>query len=263
MGRSRGLPSALGEVEALAARPERLALFLDYDGTLTPIVSRPEEAVLSAEMRETVRSLAARVPVIIVSGRGRRNVEEMVGIEGLGYVGSHGFDIVGPGGPDGSGVAREVAADVLPTLDVAEQELRDAIGHIPGALVERKRFGIAVHFRLVADGAFGQIDEAVRATLARHGDLRRAEGKKVIELRPDVDWDKGSAVLWLLGELGLAEAHPVHLGDDLTDETVFSAIAGRGTGIFVGNDDRDTEATLRLDDPKQVGEFLTAIASHS
>lgn len=258
MARSRELPSALDEVPALAARPERLALFLDYDGTLTPIVSRPEEAALSNEMRETVRTLAARVPVVIVSGRGRRNVQEMVGIEGLGYVGSHGFDIVGP---DGSGISREVAAEMLPALETAEHELKEAVRHIPGVLVERKRFGIAVHFRLVADGAFGQIDEAVRTTLSHHRNLRRAEGKKVIELRPDVDWDKGSAVLWLLRELGLDEVHPIHLGDDLTDETVFAAIAERGTGIFVGSDDRETEATLRLDDTKQVGQFLRRIAS--
>ena len=131
------------------------------------------------------------------------------------------------------------------------------------SLVERNRFGIAVHFRLVADGAFDRVESAVQGALARRPRLRRAEGKKVVELRPDVDWDKGCAVLWLLDELGLAEAHPIHIGDDLTDETVFTAIAERGTGIFVGNDDRPTAATLRLDDPRQVGEFLDRLAASS
>lgn len=260
MARPGTLPSALDAVDRLARSPEGIALFLDYDGTLTPIVSRPEDAVLAPEMRERVRAVARRMPVVIVSGRGRRNVAELVGIDGLGYVGSHGFDIVGP---EGSGVAREVAADVLPLLDDAEAELRRALGDIPGALVERKRFGIAVHFRLVADGAFDRVESAVQGALARRPRLRRAEGKKVVELRPDVDWDKGCAVLWLLDELGLAEAHPIHIGDDLTDETVFTAIAERGTGIFVGNDDRPTAATLRLDDPRQVGEFLDRLAASS
>ena len=252
------LPSALGQIGPLSSQPEGLAVFLDYDGTLTPIVSRPEEATLSRETRSTVERLAQRVPVVIVSGRGRRNVEDMVGIQGLGYVGSHGFDIVGPGG---SGVAKEVASAALPLLDDAEHELRAAVADVTGALVERKRFGIAVHFRLVADAAFGRIDDAVRAALEKRPGLRRAEGKKVIEVRPDVDWDKGCAVLWLLEELGLGECHPIHLGDDLTDETVFEAIAGRGTGIFVGNDDRSTAARYRLDDPRQVREFLDGIAA--
>jgi len=258
MARSSLLPSALAAVDRLLALPAKRVLFLDYDGTLTPIVSRPEDAVLSPEMRSTVQTLAARLPVVIVSGRGRRNVEQMVAIEGPGYVGSHGFDIVGPAG---SGVSREVAADALPVLDEAEAELRSALEGIPGALVERKRFGIAVHFRLVADAAFALVDAAARSALERHPELRRAEGKKVIELRPDVDWDKGCAALWLLEELGLADAHPIHIGDDLTDETVFAAIRGRGTGIFVGSDDRETSATLRLDDTRQVREFLSRMAA--
>jgi trehalose-phosphatase len=113
----------------------------------------------------------------------------------------------------------------------------------------------------VADGAFEQIADAVSSALARRPGLRRAEGKKVIELRPDVDWDKGKAVLWLLDELGLNAAHPIHIGDDLTDETVFSALAGRGTGIFVGHEDRPTAATLRLDDTEQVGLVLDRLAA--
>lgn len=258
MARSSALPSALTAVDHLLGLPEKCVVFLDYDGTLTPIVSRPEDAVLSPEMRSTVKTLAARLPVVIVSGRGRRNVEQMVAIDGLGYVGSHGFDIVGPAG---SGVSREVASDALPILDEAEEELRSALDGIPGALVERKRFGIAVHFRLVADAAFSRVDAAARSALERHPELRRAEGKKVIELRPDVDWDKGCAVLWLLEELGLSDAHPIHLGDDLTDETVFQAIAEKGTGVFVGADDRETGATLRLADTRQVGEFLSRIAA--
>ncbi|MDG2307627.1 MAG: trehalose-phosphatase [Candidatus Binatia bacterium] len=253
MTTSSALPSALNAIDSLLGQRQQIAVFLDYDGTLTPIVSRPEDAVLSDGMRETVLSVAARYPVVIVSGRGRRNVEALVGIDGLGYVGSHGFDILGP---SGSSVAREIAANALPLLDTAEVELRQALEGIPGALVERKRFGIAVHFRLVADAAFGQIEQAVQNVLSTRDGLRRAEGKKVIELRPDVDWDKGCAVLWLLEELGLDDAHAIHIGDDLTDETVFAAVADRGTGIFVGNDDRPTAATFRLDDTKQVGEFL-------
>ena len=253
MTASSTLPSALDYADALVAENSRLAVFLDYDGTLTPIVSRPEEATLSSRMRSRVRKLAAIYPVTIVSGRGRRDVEQMVGISRLGYVGSHGFDILGP---RGSAVSREVAIKTLPQLDAAENDLRQALGTIQGALVERKRFGVAIHFRLAADASFGKIEAAVSKALRHYPGLRRAEGKKVLELRPDVDWDKGQAVLWLLERLDLQNAHPIHLGDDLTDETVFCALTGRGTGIFVGAETRPTSATLRLNGPQEVGEFI-------
>ncbi|MEE9219877.1 MAG: trehalose-phosphatase, partial [Acidobacteriota bacterium] len=96
----RNLPSALAERDqiALRLRGRRPAVFLDYDGTLTPIVSRPELATLPAAMREVLKEVAARVPVAIVSGRDRRDVEALVGLEGLIYAGSHGFDITGPNG---------------------------------------------------------------------------------------------------------------------------------------------------------------------
>ena len=92
------LASALDRWEELGPhlREKRPAVFLDYDGTLTPIVARPELAVLAEEMRRTVRTLAARCPVAIVSGRDRTDVQRLVRIEGLIYAGSHGFDIAGP-----------------------------------------------------------------------------------------------------------------------------------------------------------------------
>src|SRR5947209_10522887 len=94
------LPYALGESEALAQRfiGKRPAVFLDYDGTLTPIRDRPEEAVISESMREAVRRLAERVPVVVVSGRDRKVVQELMGLDNLIVAGDHGFDIWSPTG---------------------------------------------------------------------------------------------------------------------------------------------------------------------
>src|SRR5437763_15764334 len=94
------LPHVLGESEALARRfaGKRPAVFLDYDGTLTPIRDRPEDAVISDSMREAVRRLAQRVPVVVVSGRDRQVVQELMGLDNLIVAGSHGFDIWSPTG---------------------------------------------------------------------------------------------------------------------------------------------------------------------
>ena len=145
------LVSALDRWEELLPRlrEQRPAVFLDYDGTLTPIVARPELAVLSETMRRTLRTLAARCPVAIVSGRDRGDVRSLVGIEGLIYAGSHGFDITG------MGLRYEHGHGFVASLDRAEQELLGALSGIDGARVERKKFAIAVHFREVWLGQKG------------------------------------------------------------------------------------------------------------
>jgi trehalose-phosphatase len=88
--------------------------------------------------------------------------------------------------------------------------------------------------------------------------LRRTAGKKVFEMRPQLEWHKGKAVLWLLEELGLdrPDVLPVYIGDDETDEDAFAALAGRGLGILVADRPQKTEAEYRLESPEAVGEFL-------
>jgi trehalose-phosphatase len=249
------LPSALGALDAIreriAGRP--VMVFLDYDGTLTPIVRRPEDAVLSDEMRARVRALAARVPVAIVSGRDRAAVQSLVDLPELIYVGSHGFDIDGPSGAER--LRLEVAAEWVPDLDAAEAALRGRLAGIRGAIVERKRLTLAAHYRLVAGVHRPKVVEAVDAVRAAHPRLRRDAGKAVFELRPDVEWDKGHAVRWLLERVAPAGVG-LYLGDDLTDETAFAALRGHGIGIAVGVTTRETLAELALRDPEEVGSFL-------
>src|SRR5436305_9211916 len=136
------IPSALEHVQEIARRGDRLAVFLDYDGTLTPIVSHPQDAWLSDSMRQTLQSLAARVPVAILSGRDLDDVRGRVLVDGIVYAGSHGFDIAGAGG-----LRRELGVGYLPMLDDAETELRDALDEIPGAQLERKHLSVAAHYR--------------------------------------------------------------------------------------------------------------------
>jgi trehalose 6-phosphate phosphatase len=255
-------PNALARWPDLAREMQgrRPAIFLDYDGTLTPIVSRPDLAVLTDEMRQALRAVAGAWPTTIVSGRGREDVAGLVGLDQVDYAGSHGFDIAGP---QASSLRLEVAPEVVPVLAGAFDELRARTAGIPGALVENKRFSLAVHYRLVAPEQVPELERIVDEALAERPQLRKAHGKMVFELRPAIDWDKGKAVLWLMDALGLAgpEVLPLYVGDDVTDEDAFRALAGRGIGVLVSELPRPTAACYAVQDVNEVGELLRRLAS--
>ena len=247
------IPSALEHIQEIAGPSGRPAVFLDYDGTLTPIVSHPEDASLSDSMRQTLRSLAARLPVAILSGRDLDDVRGRVLVDGIVYAGSHGFDIAGAGG-----LRRELGDAYLPVLDAAENELREALDDIAGAQLERKHFSVAAHYRNVNENDAGRVALAVHAVAAKHGQLRRIDGKKVYELLPDIDWSKGKAVLWLLEtlEVDRGKALPIYIGDDRTDEDAFCTLEKRGIGILVGEQPQATAASYWLKNPDEVECFL-------
>ena len=255
------IPCALDHVQEIAgARHCTLAVFLDYDGTLSPIVSRPEQAVLSDSVWAVLRALVTKLPVAILSGRDLEDVRQRVGIDAIVYAGSHGFDIAGP-----QGLRRQMATEFLPKLDMVEKELHDALDGIPGALVERKRFSIAAHYRNVKENDVPLLTRAVAAVAARHPELRRIDGKRVYELLPNIEWDKGKAVLWLLRTLDLA-SHPggiraVYIGDDTTDEDAFRVLELElpGVGIIVTEHPRQSAARYMLKDSSEVELFLRSL----
>jgi alpha,alpha-trehalase len=252
------IPSALKHVQEIARRTDRPAIFLDYDGTLTPIVSHPEKALLSDSMRQTLQELVLQAPVAILSGRDLDDVRQRVNIGAIVYAGSHGFDIAGS-----RGLRKQVATQFLPELDIADKELGKQLAGIPGAHVERKRFSIAAHYRNVNESDVHKVERAVSEVAARHRQLRKMDGKKVYELLPDIDWDKGKAVLWLLETLGLerAKVRPIYIGDDRTDEDAFRALGQRGVGILVSEQPRPTAASYSLKDPTEVERFLRELVA--
>jgi trehalose 6-phosphate phosphatase len=257
----RDLPVALDHGldlrEALSER--RPVVFLDYDGTLTPIVERPEDATLPARTRDAIERLATLAPVAILSGRDLADVRRMVGVEGISYAGSHGFDLLRP---DGSGHQR--GREFLSDLDAAERELERRTRDIRGVRVERKAFAIAVHFRQAEEGRIPEIETVVDAVAAAHPRLRRTGGKKIFELRPNVDWDKGKALRWLLEVLGLdgGDVLPIYVGDDETDEDAFRSIRPDGLGVVVRGegDDRRTLARYALRNTDEARTFLEFLA---
>jgi trehalose-phosphatase len=254
------LPPVGDALESIVQRlsEAELVVFLDYDGTLAPIVSRPEDARLSENMREAVARLARQVRVAVVSGRGLSDLRERVGLAGLTYAGSHGFEIAGPGG---TALELPEATHALADLDLAERELEEPVTRFEGAAVERKRFSLAVHYRNLREEEVPRLEAEVDRALSLAKRLRKTHGKKVFDLQPDVAWNKGRAVLWMLERLDLAPAVlPVYIGDDLTDEDAFEAVALLGVGVVVGEGVRRTSANYRVPDPDEVERFLRALA---
>jgi len=252
----RRIPPALarrGEITSWQ-RGRPLAVFLDFDGTLAPIVADPGAARLPDATRTTVAALAARCPVAIVSGRDRLDVEARVGLDGLVYAGGHGFDIAG----QGYAKILPEAEQAVPAVAHAEQELRRALASIPGAIIERKRFSVAAHYRQVEDQADIDRVQASVAALARATGLRARTGKMVVELEPALEWDKGRAVEWILSVLQIDRASQplIYIGDDETDEDVFAVIGRDGLGVRVGAEYTTSLADYRLADPDEVAELL-------
>ncbi|KAL6841957.1 hypothetical protein ACP4OV_028469 [Aristida adscensionis] len=262
-------PSALAAFEAVlaAAKGKQIVMFLDYDGTLSPIVRDPDTAVMTDEMREAVRGVAEHFPTAIVSGRCRDKVFNFVKLAELYYAGSHGMDIKGPTAQSkhtkakAEAVLCQPASEFLPVIEEVYRELTAMTESIPGARVEHNKFCLSVHFRCVQEEKWDDLDDQVRSVLKEYPDLRLTKGRKVLEIRPSIKWDKGNALQFLLECLGFADSNnvfPIYIGDDRTDEDAFKVLRnmGQGIGILVTKIPKETSASYSLREPSEVKEFL-------
>ena len=236
-----------------------VAVFCDYDGALTPIVDRPEDATIPDATLAALEALADLTVVGVVSGRDLADVMDMVPTERVWFAGSHGFDVRRP---DGSREEFPEGAGALPLLASAEEQIATRLGSIEGAWAERKRFAIAVHYRATPADQIGELESIVAEVAAGLDGLRMTGGKKIFELRPDIDWHKGKAVRWLIEAAGLdpASTLAMFIGDDVTDEDGFAEVRSRGVGVVVGVEDRYTAAHLRVDDPDATRRLLEDLA---
>lgn len=234
----------------------------DYDGTLTPIVGQPELATLASDTRQIIQTLAKnrRYTVGIISGRALADLKYKVNVEGLLYAGNHGLEIEG----FGSGFLEPIAEEMRPFFQILSQVLSATLASIKGTLVENKGLTLSVHYRSVDDSE----EERVKDVVGRITDplnitdrIRITQGKKVYEIRPPVDWNKGKAVAWLIARCkenkGKGEALPIYIGDDLTDEDAFKKIEeNNGISIFVGEENFQSVARYFLKSPEEVTRLL-------
>lgn len=228
---------------------ENIFLFLDYDGTLTPIVETPDKAVISDEMRSLIIKLKKHVPVAIISGRALKDIRGRVRIEDIIYAGNHGAEIwdgkktvISQGSEEGRSLLEEVL-----------EKLKKETSHIKGVRIEDKGITASLHFRGVNVRQVGDIFRIFEKLAKEYDDkLRFVIGKKVFEIRPANIWNKGDAVLWIIENMG-KHRFPLYIGDDTTDEDAYSILKNRGLSISIGG---SANADYYIQDQREVKEFL-------
>ena len=255
------LPSALKSFEKIESRfkDKEVVIFFDYDGTVTPITSHPKDAILSEDMKNTLIKLSNQCTLAVISGRGLNDVKSLVGIKGIHYAGSHGYEIEGPS----IKMEYEPALEFVEIFDVLERELTKELQSVEGALVERKKFSIALHYRNVPASQAHLVEKAADKVVNEHPKVRKTYGKKVYELQPNLEWNKGKALEWLSEALHIEKkgSEIFYIGDDITDEDAFNAIKTYGIGILVGSDDRNTGAQYKLKGVDETLRFLEILSS--
>lgn len=253
----KNVPNALDCWPALerTLRGRQLAIFLDYDGTIVPIAERPDLARLDDTQRAELQQLATTWPTFVLSGRAWDDVCRLLDMPAIQCVGAHGLD----GGPDTPPELVKQLTDIPRTIERAANELSLRLANVPNLIIENKTVALAVHYRRVAPNFIPDVEIALTETAARWPALITTTGKMVFELRPDLDWNKGSALLWLLSSHAVGTAaFPVFIGDDLTDEDALEAVAGRGIGVVVEGR-RPTAAHYSVRDVAEVYELLNRI----
>ena len=238
-------------------------LFLDYDGTLTPIVETPDKAIISQNIKDLLNKLSTspHCRVAIISGRALSDIKGLVGLKDIIYAGNHGLEIEGPKIKFESQLSPRLKSIIRHIYEDAVSKL----SKIKGVLIEDKGLTISVHYRLVDKQdiqEFLSIFAEITDPYIVRDKIRINSGKKVYEIRPPVMWDKGKVVLWLLARQqflsGKNKIFPVYIGDDVTDEDAFKVLKKKGLTIFVG-EKAGSAAQYYLKTTEEVTEFLRLI----
>lgn len=223
------------------------SFFFDFDGTLTNIARAPEDVKLKKVVRSILEELAERFAVGVISGRKMNQLKRLVGVKDIFYSGNHGVEIEGanfkfvePRSARSSTYITSLAKDM-------ERKL-----HRFGAHVNSKNYSLSVHYRIVdprmLKGLMSEVERILKAPL-RQGRIDVFHGKKVVEIKAPVDWDKGKAIQLII-EKKIKNGVPVFFGDDTTDEYGFKKVNSiGGMSVFVGKKGRQTAAKYRVSSP--------------
>ncbi len=248
------------KIAGLTSRHAHLSLFLDYDGTLTPIRQTPGVALLAPDVERLLGHLSSqeRTTLTIVTGRSMDDIRRLVPINGITFAANHGFHIVGRNVHWVHPAARAISDSLHVLADTLSGIARD----FPGAFIEYKLYTITIHFRRLSLRRVPAFTTRIRERItAFDPSLIVTHGKEVLEVRPPVHWGKGNAILKILS----ADRRPdpplaVFIGDDTTDEDGFRALRQSGITIRVGPT-AGTAAWYRVDDTRDVARFLRLIDS--
>ncbi len=252
------------KIESLMKGSGSVALLCDYDGTLTPIVSRPQDAVMDSGMRRALKAVSRnrRFRVGVVSGRGLKDVKKLVRLKGLYYAGNHGFEIEGPDIFYRHPALKKYAG----ALKGIKKQLAPVARKTIGAILEDKGASLSLHYRLVNERDLSMLRaafEEISRPYVKDKSLRITSGKKVWEMRIPVSWDKGYAVSLILNKITRARKRPLpaYLGDDMTDEDAFRCLKDRRSlTVFVGKKKRGSAAAYYAHSPDDIKRFLERLS---
>jgi trehalose 6-phosphate phosphatase len=250
------LLDAIEEVSERIIQAPHLMLCLDFDGTLIPYADNPADVVVPPEVRRILVSLVKRprTSLALVSGRGLSDLQGRIDISGAIYAGNHGMEISG----DGIRFVEPTAVKCRPELQALAEDLSARLRGISGIIVEDKGLTLSVHYRRVEQSQEETVRRLVHDALARTSHpFHLTGGNKVFEIRPRVDWNKGTAVTWIEDRLDISEAEILYAGDDLTDEDAFAALP-EGITIKVGAC-LATAAHYCVESPEEMQEFLARV----
>jgi trehalose 6-phosphate phosphatase len=215
----------MNQIALLAAEPDRAAILLDVDGALAPIVPRPEDARVPPQTQDELRRLDDRYALVAcVTGRTVDDAKRVVGLPELTYVGNHGLDLAPEAAVWGERIARFMA-------DVAWSDVED------------KRVSVSLHYRNAPDQDAARAELEQVAARAREAGFVARFGRKVLEVLPPLDVNKGTAVRALLERHGLTRA--LYAGDDTTDLDAFRALESLELGLRIAVASAEGPAELR------------------
>ena len=204
--------------------PARAAVLLDVDGTLAPVVERPELAEVPKETREELERLVGRYALVAcISGRDGDEARRLVRVDGIVYVGVHGLELA-------------------PEAERWRETLRP-FARLEWPWLEDKGLTVALHWREAADEPAARTELEDVAARAEEAGLEARWGRKVLELRPPVEADKGTAVRTLLEKRDLRRA--LYAGDDTTDLDAFRGLDGLEIGVRIAVDSAEAPPGLR------------------
>ena len=240
-------------------------LLLDYDGTLAPIVKSPDKALISKRARDLLNKLSAypACKIAIITGRSAKDIKDKIGIRNIIYASNHGLQIKGPG----INFIAPLPADFRKLLWKIKKDLEKTLHSVKGIFLEDKGASFSVHYRLVNKRLIPFVVWTLLKIVlpsVRKKKMVIALGKKVLEIRPPIKWNKGNAILWLLNKHKSAlrdkPIMPIYIGDDVTDEDAFDALKDEGLTIFVGHP-RKSHAKYYLKNTREVSEFLKRLCN--
>lgn len=249
------------EMAKYLQKNDKLALFLDYDGTLAPLTTHPDATVMESESEKSLRELATNknIYMAIISGRSPQDAMNKVGISNITYAGNHGLEIYFP---NGSKYVHEVSTELKDNFIklVNDLELRVA-KH--GAWVENKTASLTFHYREVPEHFHGELIEQATIIIQNYGYVAN-QAHCAIEARPPVQWNKGEAALHILrGQFGNdwhTHTKVIFAGDDTTDEDAMKALKGKAITFRVSSSpDLKTYADFRLPSTKTISLLLNWI----